>query len=44
MISLTGIILVTTIKPGVSQTAENIDRAGSTPNVTTADTLMDLIR
>ncbi|KAI5609988.1 excitatory amino acid transporter 3 [Silurus asotus] len=39
-----GIILVTTIKPGVSQTADNIDRAGSTPNVTTVDTLMDLIR
>lgn len=44
LISPTGIILVTTIKPGVSQTADNIDRAGSTPNVTTADTLMDLIR
>ncbi|XP_017326591.1 excitatory amino acid transporter 3 [Ictalurus punctatus] len=39
-----GIILVTAIKPGVSQTADNIDRAGSTPNVTTVDTLMDLIR
>uniref|UniRef100_A0A8B9R9V4 Amino acid transporter n=1 Tax=Astyanax mexicanus TaxID=7994 RepID=A0A8B9R9V4_ASTMX len=39
-----GIILVTTIKPGVSQTADNIDRAGTTPNVTTVDTLLDLIR
>ncbi|XP_062849241.1 excitatory amino acid transporter 3 [Trichomycterus rosablanca] len=39
-----GIILVTTIKPGVSQTAENIDRSGSTPNVTTVDTLLDLVR
>ncbi|XP_028261474.1 excitatory amino acid transporter 3 [Parambassis ranga] len=39
-----GIILVMTIKPGVSQTAEHIDRAGTTPNVTTVDTLLDLIR
>uniref|UniRef100_A0A8D3EBA0 Amino acid transporter n=1 Tax=Scophthalmus maximus TaxID=52904 RepID=A0A8D3EBA0_SCOMX len=39
-----GIILVMTIKPGVSQTADHIDRAGTTPNVTTVDTLLDLIR
>ncbi|XP_056156045.1 excitatory amino acid transporter 3 [Lampris incognitus] len=39
-----GIILVMTIKPGVSQMAEHIDRAGTTPNVTTVDTLLDLIR
>ncbi|KAI2662158.1 Excitatory amino acid transporter 3 [Labeo rohita] len=39
-----GIVLVTTIKPGVSQSAENLERAGSTPNVTTVDTLLDLIR
>lgn len=39
-----GIILVMTIKPGVSQTAEHIDRAGTTPNVTTVDTLLDLVR
>uniref|UniRef100_A0A3B3Y7D9 Amino acid transporter n=1 Tax=Poecilia mexicana TaxID=48701 RepID=A0A3B3Y7D9_9TELE len=39
-----GIILVMTIKPGVSQEAENIDRAGTTPNVTTVDTLLDLLR
>uniref|UniRef100_A0A8P4KGW1 Amino acid transporter n=1 Tax=Dicentrarchus labrax TaxID=13489 RepID=A0A8P4KGW1_DICLA len=39
-----GIILVMTIKPGVSQTAEHIDRAGTTPNVTTVDTLLDLLR
>ncbi|KAK3567356.1 hypothetical protein QTP86_019916 [Hemibagrus guttatus] len=39
-----GIILVITIKPGVSQVADNIDRAGSTPNVTTVDTLLDLVR
>ncbi|XP_062305722.1 excitatory amino acid transporter 3 [Osmerus eperlanus] len=39
-----GIVLVMTIKPGVSQTADHIDRAGTTPNVTTVDTLLDLIR
>uniref|UniRef100_A0A4W4FRI3 Amino acid transporter n=1 Tax=Electrophorus electricus TaxID=8005 RepID=A0A4W4FRI3_ELEEL len=39
-----GIVLVTTIKPGVSQTADSIDRAGTTPNVTTVDTLLDLVR
>ncbi|KAM9717653.1 excitatory amino acid transporter 3 [Menidia menidia] len=39
-----GIILVMTIKPGVSQEAEHIDRTGTTPNVTTVDTLLDLIR
>uniref|UniRef100_A0A8D0D673 Amino acid transporter n=1 Tax=Sander lucioperca TaxID=283035 RepID=A0A8D0D673_SANLU len=39
-----GIILVMTIKPGVSQTADHIDRAGTTPNVTTVDTLLDLVR
>uniref|UniRef100_A0A3B4FQJ8 Amino acid transporter n=1 Tax=Pundamilia nyererei TaxID=303518 RepID=A0A3B4FQJ8_9CICH len=39
-----GIILVMTIKPGVSQTAEHIDRAGTPPNVTTVDTLLDLLR
>uniref|UniRef100_A0A3Q2D3V3 Amino acid transporter n=1 Tax=Cyprinodon variegatus TaxID=28743 RepID=A0A3Q2D3V3_CYPVA len=39
-----GIILVMTIKPGVSQDADHIDRTGTTPNVTTVDTLLDLIR
>uniref|UniRef100_A0A3Q1FJJ0 Amino acid transporter n=1 Tax=Acanthochromis polyacanthus TaxID=80966 RepID=A0A3Q1FJJ0_9TELE len=39
-----GIILVMTIKPGVSQTADNIDRTGTTPDVTTVDTLLDLVR
>ncbi|XP_073691729.1 excitatory amino acid transporter 3 [Garra rufa] len=39
-----GIVLVTTIKPGGSQSADSIERAGSTPNVTTVDTLLDLIR
>ncbi|XP_015224437.1 PREDICTED: excitatory amino acid transporter 3 isoform X1 [Cyprinodon variegatus] len=33
-----------TIKPGVSQDADHIDRTGTTPNVTTVDTLLDLIR
>ncbi|XP_068164225.1 excitatory amino acid transporter 3 isoform X2 [Antennarius striatus] len=41
---LLGILLVMTIKPGVSQTADNIDRTGITPNVSTADTLLDLVR
>ncbi|XP_063043078.1 excitatory amino acid transporter 3 [Engraulis encrasicolus] len=39
-----GILLVTTIRPGVSQDADHIDRAGTTPNVTTVDTLLDLVR
>uniref|UniRef100_A0A8C3TID1 Amino acid transporter n=1 Tax=Chelydra serpentina TaxID=8475 RepID=A0A8C3TID1_CHESE len=32
-----GIVLVVTIKPGVSQKADEIDRTGSTPEVTTVD-------
>uniref|UniRef100_A0A3B3D205 Amino acid transporter n=1 Tax=Oryzias melastigma TaxID=30732 RepID=A0A3B3D205_ORYME len=39
-----GIILVMSIKPGVSQEPEDIDRSGTTPNVTTVDTLLDLLR
>ncbi|XP_021470844.1 excitatory amino acid transporter 3 [Oncorhynchus mykiss] len=39
-----GIVLVMTIRPGVSQEAEHIDRTGTTPNVTTVDTLLDLVR
>ncbi|XP_051579744.1 excitatory amino acid transporter 3-like [Myxocyprinus asiaticus] len=39
-----GIVLVMTIKPGVSQNVENIERAGNSPNVTTVDTLLDLVR
>ncbi|XP_041723745.2 excitatory amino acid transporter 3 [Coregonus clupeaformis] len=39
-----GIVLVMAIKPGVSQEAEHIDRTGTTPNVTTVDTLLDLVR
>ncbi|XP_069620286.1 excitatory amino acid transporter 3 [Ranitomeya imitator] len=39
-----GIVLVVSIKPGVSQSADDIDRTGSTPEVTTADALLDLLR
>ncbi|XP_063770043.1 excitatory amino acid transporter 3 [Pseudophryne corroboree] len=39
-----GIVLVVTIKPGVSQSADDIDRTGSTPEVTTVDALLDLLR
>lgn len=39
-----GIVLVVTIKPGVSQNADDIDRTGSTPEVTTVDALLDLIK
>uniref|UniRef100_A0A8C3IND7 Amino acid transporter n=1 Tax=Chrysemys picta bellii TaxID=8478 RepID=A0A8C3IND7_CHRPI len=36
-----GIVLVVTIKPGVSQKADEIDRTGSTPEVTTVDCITD---
>nr|XP_046184760.1 excitatory amino acid transporter 3-like isoform X2 [Oncorhynchus gorbuscha] len=39
-----GIALVITIKPGVSQKAEDIDRTEITQNVNTVDTLLDLVR
>ncbi|XP_040273064.1 excitatory amino acid transporter 3 isoform X3 [Bufo bufo] len=39
-----GIVLVVSIKPGVSQNADEIDRTGSTPEVTTVDALLDLLR
>uniref|UniRef100_A0A4W5NEN3 Amino acid transporter n=1 Tax=Hucho hucho TaxID=62062 RepID=A0A4W5NEN3_9TELE len=39
-----GIALVITIKPGVSQKAENVDRTEITQNVNTVDTLMDIVR
>eukprot|EP00075_Anas_platyrhynchos_P012584 XP_027301837.1 excitatory amino acid transporter 3 isoform X1 [Anas platyrhynchos] len=39
-----GIVLVVTIKPGVPQTADEIDRVGSTPEVSTVDAMLDLIR
>uniref|UniRef100_A0A8D0KS30 Amino acid transporter n=1 Tax=Strix occidentalis caurina TaxID=311401 RepID=A0A8D0KS30_STROC len=39
-----GIVLVVTIKPGVPQSANEIDRVGSTPEVSTVDAMLDLIR
>uniref|UniRef100_A0A7N4NH55 Amino acid transporter n=1 Tax=Sarcophilus harrisii TaxID=9305 RepID=A0A7N4NH55_SARHA len=39
-----GIVLVVSIKPGVSQNAEEFDRTGSTPEVSTVDAMLDLIR
>uniref|UniRef100_A0A8C2Y5Y5 Amino acid transporter n=1 Tax=Coturnix japonica TaxID=93934 RepID=A0A8C2Y5Y5_COTJA len=39
-----GIVLVVTIKPGVPQSADEIDRVGSTPEVSTVDAMLDLIR
>ncbi|XP_043917034.1 excitatory amino acid transporter 3 [Protopterus annectens] len=39
-----GIVLVMVIKPGISQNANDIDRTGNTPDVTTADAMLDLIR
>uniref|UniRef100_G1N120 Amino acid transporter n=1 Tax=Meleagris gallopavo TaxID=9103 RepID=G1N120_MELGA len=39
-----GIVLVVTIKPGVPQTADEIDRVGSTLEVSTVDAMLDLIR
>lgn len=39
-----GIVLVVTIKPGVTQKVSEIDRTGSTPEVSTVDAMLDLIR
>ncbi|XP_029469340.1 excitatory amino acid transporter 3 isoform X2 [Rhinatrema bivittatum] len=39
-----GIVLVVSIQPGASQKAEDIDRTGSMPEVTTVDAMLDLIR
>ncbi|XP_053512087.1 excitatory amino acid transporter 3 [Artibeus jamaicensis] len=39
-----GIVLVVSIKPGVSQKVEDIDRTGSSPEVSTVDAMLDLIR
>ncbi|XP_066036960.1 excitatory amino acid transporter 3 isoform X2 [Chamaea fasciata] len=39
-----GIILVVTIKPGVTQRASEIHRVGSTPEVNTVDAMLDLLR
>ncbi|KFO80146.1 Excitatory amino acid transporter 3, partial [Cuculus canorus] len=44
MAVILGIILVVAIKPGARQTADEIDRMGSTPEVSTVDALLDLIR
>ncbi|CAF93353.1 unnamed protein product, partial [Tetraodon nigroviridis] len=38
------IILVMAVKPGVTQTAQRLSGTGAPPNVTTADTLLDLVR
>ncbi|KAM9641843.1 excitatory amino acid transporter 3 [Trichechus inunguis] len=39
-----GIVLVMSIKPGVSQKMDAMGRVGSTPEVSTVDALLDLIR
>ncbi|NXG20610.1 EAA3 protein, partial [Grallaria varia] len=39
-----GIVLVITIKPGVTQKASEMDRTGSTPEVSTVDAMLDLLR
>ncbi|XP_037706926.1 excitatory amino acid transporter 3 [Choloepus didactylus] len=39
-----GIVLVVSIKPGVTQNVAEIDRVGSTPEVSTVDAMLDLIR
>uniref|UniRef100_A0A8C0MYZ4 Amino acid transporter n=1 Tax=Canis lupus familiaris TaxID=9615 RepID=A0A8C0MYZ4_CANLF len=39
-----GIVLVVSIKPGVSQKVDEIDRTGSSPEVSTVDAMLDLIR
>uniref|UniRef100_A0A8C5LS90 Amino acid transporter n=1 Tax=Leptobrachium leishanense TaxID=445787 RepID=A0A8C5LS90_9ANUR len=39
-----GIVLVVSIRPGVSQSADEIDRTGSSPEVDTVDALLDLLR
>ncbi|KAJ7415142.1 Excitatory amino acid transporter 3 [Pitangus sulphuratus] len=44
MAVILGIVLVVTIKPGVTQRASEIDRVGSTPEVSTVDAMLDLIR
>uniref|UniRef100_A0ABI7X5J3 Amino acid transporter n=1 Tax=Felis catus TaxID=9685 RepID=A0ABI7X5J3_FELCA len=39
-----GIVLVVSIKPGVTQKVDEIDRTGSSPEVSTVDAMLDLIR
>lgn len=41
---VTGIVLVVSIKPGVTQKVNEIDRTGNTPEVSTVDAMLDLIR
>ncbi|XP_008536503.1 excitatory amino acid transporter 3 isoform X2 [Equus asinus] len=42
--AILGIVLVVSIKPGVTQNMDEIDRTGSSSEVTTVDTMLDLIR
>ncbi|XP_059956812.1 excitatory amino acid transporter 3 [Mesoplodon densirostris] len=39
-----GIVLVVSIKPGISQKVNEIDRTGSSPEVSSVDAMLDLIR
>lgn len=39
-----GIVLVVSIQPGVTQKVDEIDRTGSSPDVSTVDAMLDLIR
>ncbi|XP_032491930.1 excitatory amino acid transporter 3 isoform X1 [Phocoena sinus] len=39
-----GIVLVVSIKPGVTQKVNEIDRTGSSPEVSSVDAMLDLIR
>ena len=41
---VTGIVLVVSIKPGVTQKVNEIDRTVNTPEVSTVDAMLDLIR
>ncbi|KAM5300051.1 excitatory amino acid transporter 3 [Ctenodactylus gundi] len=42
--AILGIVLVVSIKPGVSQNVAEIDRTGNSPDISTADAMLDLIR
>uniref|UniRef100_H3AGN3 Amino acid transporter n=1 Tax=Latimeria chalumnae TaxID=7897 RepID=H3AGN3_LATCH len=39
-----GIVMVMTIKPGMSHNSDELDRKGDTPEVTTVDAMLDLVR
>lgn len=41
---VTGIVLVVSIKPGVTQKVNDINRTGKPPEVSTMDAMLDLIR